>query len=146
MLGDSGGATPMTNETELESALKFLAAEGQKCDRMDALKELLAKVESGFFPLDTSARDIGLENVDSLPLINTMFAAFGGSLDAAKALHEAVLPGWGWHIRQDDQGCYGHTIYPGYQVTPGGGSIEGGSNPARAWLIAILRALIAEGK
>jgi hypothetical protein len=34
----------MTNESELESALQSLAAEGQKCDRMDALKELLAKV------------------------------------------------------------------------------------------------------
>jgi hypothetical protein len=36
----------MTNEPDKETALKFLAAEGQKCDRMDALKELLAKVEA----------------------------------------------------------------------------------------------------
>jgi hypothetical protein len=34
----------MTNEADKEAALKFLAAEGQKCDRMDALKELLVKV------------------------------------------------------------------------------------------------------
>jgi len=68
--------------------------------------------------------------------------AYRGSLDAAKALHEAVLPGWGWHIRQDekDGSCHAHTLYPNYRVSPGGVCLEG--DPARAWLLAILEALI----
>jgi hypothetical protein len=71
-------------------------------------------------------------------------SAYSGSLDAAKALHEAVLPGWGWHIRQDekDGSCHAHTLYPNYRVSPGGHTTE--SNPARAWLLAILEALIAQ--
>jgi hypothetical protein len=131
----------MTNEAELETALKSLAAEGQKCDRMDALKELLAKVESGFFPLDTSARDIGLENVDSLPPINTMFAAFGGSLDAAKALHEAVLPEWLVTLDRSNDGTWTAELI----LTPHYISVEH-ENPACAWLIGQIDALIAEGK
>jgi hypothetical protein len=63
----------------------------------------------------------------------TGMQAFHGSLDAAKALHDALLPGWRWHIEakaavvcriKDDftrAGC--------------------ADNPARAWVIAILRAL-----
>jgi hypothetical protein len=67
--------------------------------------------------------------------------AYRGSLDAAKALHEAVLPGWTW-------------VWAGYgqgHVTPREGkysrlaqSAECKNNPARAWLIAILEALIAK--
>jgi len=60
-----------------------------------------------------------------------------GSLDAAKALHEAVLPGWGWDISCMqlasvwDLECEGPVIQ-GYAYYP-----------ARAWLLAILEALIS---
>ena len=37
----------MTNKDAREDALKFLADEGQKCDRMDALRELLEAEERG---------------------------------------------------------------------------------------------------
>ena len=68
--------------------------------------------------------------------------AHGGSLDAAKALHEALLPGWtavlgqnahhgDWSaiVRLTEDGEIAHEYY-------------GGSDdfPARAWLLAILRA------
>lgn len=66
--------------------------------------------------------------------------AYFGSLDAAKALHEALLPEWGWTLDAGDgayvenRGDFGDIITAD---VPG--------NPARAWLLAILRAKVAEG-
>lgn len=69
------------------------------------------------------------------PIVN----ANSGSLDAAKALHEALLPGW---VPVYD----GRSDY--FQVMDAAGNLhehKDEKNPARAWLIAILRALAAEG-
>jgi hypothetical protein len=63
--------------------------------------------------------------------------AGAGSLDAAKALHEAVLPGWHYNLAPG----YCHVLPPkdnGDQEASTGQA----DNPARAWLIAILSALI----
>jgi len=65
-------------------------------------------------------------------------------LDAATALHEAVLPRWHWSVYDTDG--FGN---PSVQVEPPEYSFEPFTgisrvNPARAWLIAILKALIAE--
>jgi hypothetical protein len=60
--------------------------------------------------------------------------AYKGSLDAAKALHDVVLPGWGFVI--DD----GRSLVVRVDVVFSAKA----STPARAWLIAILRALIAQ--
>ena len=117
-----------------------------------AIKQTLEYIEAGDFPADISARDLGLaefaENT-GLPIIKMMYEAFSGSLDAAKALHEALLSGFGWCIpandwtpnsvavnsnkwrSADDEDDSGFPAYKG---------ISSG-NPARAWLIAILRAL-----
>jgi hypothetical protein len=68
--------------------------------------------------------------------------AYHGSLYAAKALHEAVLPGWYWHVNSaDDRQHHAANVSRDeassfYFVTA--------PNPARAWLLAILEALIAE--
>jgi len=65
--------------------------------------------------------------------------AYHGSLDAAKALHEAVLPDRAWGIT-----CGGE-----YGAVATISDLDNGphrcpaATPARAWLIAILRALIA---
>jgi hypothetical protein len=68
-------------------------------------------------------------------------AAFSGSIDAAHALHRAVLPGWVWNVVMD--GC---TVWRDYPENPMDGVqdeyCEG--NPARAWLLAIISALIAQ--
>ena len=55
-----------------------------------------------------------------------------GSLDAAKALHEALLPGWGWTVSADGASVYGDDpkVYDG----------DDARSPARAWLLAILKA------
>ena len=67
----------------------------------------------------------------------TCLAAFDGSLDAAKSLHEAVLPGYGWLV-QDMRltDAFGAVVFENalYEVR--------NTAPARAWLLAILEALI----
>ena len=98
--------------------------------RKEALAELIAKVDAG----DATAVDIyevmGRGGLHAI-------GAYNGSLDAAKALHEAVLDGWGW-----DVSCMQVTSVWGLQRN--GPVIQGTAlDPARAWLLAILRALHA---
>jgi hypothetical protein len=112
---------------------------GDTTKRAEALAELIAKVEAGWPPdIDTPY----------MRPFNTVFgmgwnarAAYDanqGSLDAAKALHEAVLGDeWTWIVYDGDQAS----------VALGGSADDGeyfgcfSANPARAWLLAILRAL-----
>jgi len=80
-----------------------------------------------------------------------MIAAQDGSLDAAKALHEALLPGWRvGNISQsysaEDETESDWTVWltaPDY-LTSCKQANGRSSNPARAWLLAILRAKEAE--
>ncbi len=64
--------------------------------------------------------------------------AYEGSLDAAKALHESVLPGRGTAINTER----GYVAIYGKGIA---GKCDAAcfDNPARAWLLAILSALIA---
>ena len=72
-----------------------------------------------------------------------VYLAYNGSLDAAEALHEALLPGWmpqiiktyddSWMVNIKERGkqyMQDSTFAP---------------TPARAWLLAILRAVEAKG-
>ena len=63
-----------------------------------------------------------------------------GSLDAAKRLHDVLLPGWEWHL-----GPSNAKIYP-YNGSPLRSWSGMADNAARAWLLAILRALEKEGR
>ena len=118
--------------------------------KLEALKELLAKVEAG--KLDeclytNCATAIGGAQCERV------IDAYRGSLDAAKALHEAVLPGWAvervtmWPGRNgmcsahlwgthDKDGERWHNSVDGRAEAKS-------DNPARAWFIAIIKALIA---
>jgi hypothetical protein len=80
--------------------------------------------------------------------------AYNGSLDAAKALHEAVLPGWAVErivqlLDIDEAGSYSGTASD-WIVTllriADGFTIESDilECPAHAWLLAIIDALIAK--
>ena len=69
--------------------------------------------------------------------------AFNGSLDAAKALHEAVLPGWKWGRQWSCHMWVEPCDLPG-RSDRFYGEETAASNPARAWLLAIIRALIAK--
>ncbi len=105
-------------------------------ERIDALKALLAKV-------DGAGDWLGLmEDTLSYETWDIFIGAYNGSLDAAKAMHDAVLPGWGFEVcefaadvtnRHTDDGLDGYKWFN-----------SNCDNPARAWLIAILKALISE--
>ena len=108
--------------------------------KKQALTDLLEKVEAGdarphqvFNAFDTPCQDMALQQ-----RAEDAKNAYNGSLDAAKALHEAVLPEWdhghdgsiAWVKQKDKCTSYRHDAQNGFT--------------ARAWLIAIIKALIAE--
>jgi hypothetical protein len=83
--------------------------------------------------------------------------AYNGSLDAAKRLHDALLPGTPTKIvdmSQEHMGAHGwyvfvnwpHTEWRQHYTAPGPFSHVGRAcSPARAWLLAILRAMEQNG-
>jgi hypothetical protein len=105
-------------------------------DSKDALIKSLAKVEAGEWDWRIDWADW---DCSSMPSINDCKNAYNGSLDAAKALHEAVLPEWHWNVSKD--GVARIVIPSRLRTIPTVGRSD--SSPARAWLIAILKALIA---
>lgn len=65
-------------------------------------------------------------------------AAYHGDLNAAKALHEALIPGAHWHLDENEDRGYVAGVFFGNWH-------EGvAKTPARAWLLAILRAYAAQ--
>jgi hypothetical protein len=121
--------------------------------RLEALRDLKAKVEAGEYdvrafravwPFSEGHDDIGS---------HALYAMKDNSLDAARAMHEAVLPGWWWKIGTcclSDDAC----VSPEgpESVTADGREwsditdvdIRPPENPARAWLLAVLVALIEQ--
>ena len=100
---------------------------------MTALKDLLAKVEAGEWWGDLP-RHACLHT-------DLCWKAFEGSLDAAKALHDAVLPGWDLQICTYEDDLFEVSVSLPLCVK----TYDGLSKIiARAWLLAIIRALIAQ--
>ena len=92
------------------------------------IRALIEAVESGTFMMD------------ALPWPHevTAYNAFSGSLDAAKALHDALLPGWRARV---DTG----RRHRAWVISPENRRLDAYSeSPARAWLLAILRAYEAQ--
>ncbi len=95
------------------------------------LDALIAAVEAGVLPLPsvyrvTTRQDQLIEH------------AFLGSLDAALALHEALLPGWEWDIGKSGKMFDAVVFYPSpFSYCA---EVAHGENHARAWLLAILKA------
>tara|TARA_R110000850_G_C9766480_1_gene446952 strand:+ start:238 stop:609 length:372 start_codon:yes stop_codon:yes gene_type:complete len=110
-------------------------------DRKDRLIKLLAVVEAG-----TLWRG-NVQSVTDLKLNkHLVFQANHGSLDAARALHEAVLQGWAWTkgFSIVDAGSTFITVFLEHEDDNKWEVFFGANdNSARAWLIAILKALIA---
>ena len=65
--------------------------------------------------------------------------AYDGSLDSAKKAHEVFLPEWEWMLHDD--GCAA-VFVPSYTIGGRDRFSGNATNPARAWLIAIIYALI----
>ena len=97
-----------------------------------AIDRLIDAVDSGKIYLRDSEKweKTGIEKYSYL-IVN----AFYGSLDAAKALHDALLPGWGWDVASSDASAVfcGNELY-------GPAELAASQTPARAWLIAVLKA------
>jgi len=117
--------------------------------KLEALQNLLERVEAGKYKFNGWA-DQPLERKHMAKVDD----AFNGSLDAAKALHEAVLPGWRPSIELGGFDAFNRqrpadqwTAVLWYKNPSSILALEGplgkNADPARAWLIAILRALIA---
>lgn len=120
-----------------------------------SLRKLIEAVEAGtatggdgamVVPRDMSDLIVSITGDDD-ELWSAFVGAHDGSLDDAKALHDALLPGSLWHI--------GHLDAPslGYCATVSSGHFADSPSwrgfnidPARAWLLAILRAMEAEGQ
>lgn len=68
--------------------------------------------------------------------------AYVGSLDAAKVRHEDLMPGWGWHVSHAGASVW----YPGVEGDSIQIDADNAQNPARAWLLCILRAKLTEGE
>jgi hypothetical protein len=121
--------------------------------RLEALKDLKAKVEAADFTPKPGGHvmpsyrsfvelaDIALPH-DVRALDFLAHDAYSGSIDAAKALHEAVLPGWDAQVHLLDRGVEvfdGH-MFAGYSIRLAAHA----ETPARSWLLVILSALIAQ--
>lgn len=101
-----------------------------------ALRELRDRVAEGTFVMDAMP----------WPHEVTAYSAFSGSLDAVKALHEALLPEWKWYVDYDGEvGLWHKTGTDAGNVCVDDICVDGSEiHPARAWLLAILDALIQE--
>ena len=110
-------------------------------DKLNALHKLIEAVEAG-----ASDRQDLLHMIDNaMPQDNPAcmamaHQAYHGSLDADHALHEALLPGWGWEVRKAAHDGEGSAyVFPG-KMPQDGRQQAAAPTPARAWLLAILRA------
>ena len=74
------------------------------------------------------------------------WGAYRGSLDAAKRLHDALLPGWSWAIQNDAANVIFSTAHVARVWDIPVYSAECKDNPARAWLLAVLRAVKAKAQ
>jgi len=107
-------------------------------NRKQALIELRDKVKAGeWFP------GLAQAAIGGVQAYHHARKAFEGSLDAAKAMHEAVLPGWSGEARMSGFGG-GQAAVWNPMKRPGQDFRVDSQDPARAWLIAILEALIAQ--
>ena len=104
--------------------------------RKQALADLIAKVEAGEW--DCNLPNKGVAGLGSAKRFRLAVCAYNGSLDAASALHEAVLPGWAFVIGPAAVHLWRNEDYGDPFCAPYEGKSD---NPARAWLLAILRAL-----
>ena len=103
--------------------------------QLAALRELAEKVAAGIWDWEQDYADWDSQY---MPDIGTCRLAYIGSLNAAKALHEAVLPGWRARLDIGKR-------FRCWVISPTNVKIdEYADNPARAWLLAIIRARASE--
>lgn len=112
-----------------------------------ALEALREKVEAGEcrpYEIEEAAMDVwpaDIGNVRRWEIYTNAKDAYEGSIDAAVALLEAVLPGWTWEMTGEGVA----TLYRPYgDEWDYSGDAEVQENPARALLLAIIKAKLEE--
>ena len=110
-------------------------------DKLNALDTLIEAVEAGdeYIERDIQNAFGGYRESYNSSRINR---AYNGSLDAALALHEALLPGWVARVTTGSASAgvkYSHCTVEDWDD---GTEVDANNQPtpARAWLLAILRA------
>lgn len=97
-----------------------------------ALDKLINALEAGTATFGMFGAALGSDS------IVTAWDAYGGSLDAALALHEALLPEWGWgRFPSGNMWVTDDTDDP-HRFLNSDGYFK--DNQPRAWLLAILKA------
>ena len=104
-----------------------------------ALDKLIEAVEAG---------EAWPREFDVIPYMQSRtdaMRAYNGSLDAALALHEALLPGWIVHDFSNNSRSMGWAMVIAseagdYHTSHAGGKVGFCDTPARAWLLAVLKA------
>lgn len=115
--------------------------------QIDALKKLAEKVEENKHLIDGGA----VARLDEWPprqTVNHIAPAYNGHLDAAHSLHKAVL-GDRWIFTIKQQSTVGNRMCVEVTTPRTGGNRDYHygyhiDNPARAWLLAIIKAKISE--
>ena len=118
----------------------------------NALDDLIAKVEAGGEMERRSFRRLAPEGPYAtedeyshwIDVWLNAEKAYSGDLNAALALHNAVLPGWDWRAEENVNGYVSHIGPAREEFMPSIMAVSFES-AARAWLLAILRAM-KEGK
>lgn len=107
--------------------------------KLQSLKDLRDKIKAGGTPSRSEWNKVFIK---SRTLDMAEIAASGDwkAMAAAKALHEAVLHEYWWSVRNGHGPAYVQVAMPEVGVFSG----KTDNNPARAWLLAILEALIAQ--
>lgn len=110
---------------------------------MGDVRELLEKIEAGAYTAEYDSSGAFLSAVGgceraAFAVDADAWRAYHGDLNAALALHKAVLPEWVWWFEPFREIAFCGLYNPAVSPMP---VTAGHADPARAWLICILRAL-----
>ncbi len=109
---------------------------------LKALEDIVAKIEDGIDPeVEDFATVFPPKSTNEREVFQNAYDAYNGSLDAAKALHEVVLPDW---TRFADATAPEMGITITLLDTSVNEVVADLPCEARAWLLAILRALVEQ--
>lgn len=110
---------------------------------LTALDALIDAVDRGEFPVTWDELNMAgvAHNSYGLPCRGYAWSAYNGSLDAAKALHDALLPGWRVEVFNIDGEVVLRRSRP---IDRAYGEAMWCGEVARAWMLAILRAYRAQ--
>jgi hypothetical protein len=147
--GPAQCAEPSKSETATRRATSLAGDAGTLPRPVTALQELLAKVDAGEWDTKLALKALPESHVNDAhewvdPIGWASRAFHYRDLNAAKALHEWVLPEWrvthAFGLVAGEMAKFNLTHNEKTSTYVGGKS----ATPARAWLIAIIKALITQ--